>query len=303
MRTIAPNTMCAYASPSVEIRESAQRASHDSSLRHDRAASVPRMQRAPGEHEHEREHDRRADRPRDLDRPRCGRRAAVRAAARARADADRTMATCANTQHAAASQKMRVGRRNVGIMKRKCVGDCPMSGKTSGDDERSGCRAGRRGCIMDHGSAHHLALRRCAIAAPAPARPLERRRGAHRLTIGSGIFRSPAGIADKLPGPLPLMSRVDRRRHVRAVRRADAGRGRRRVPGRRAECTSSSAKAGGDCRRFCSAGPSSSSSAPPRSARSRTTFAEYLLRVLGLRPERGAVRDVRALRRRASRSR
>src|SRR5215212_6119942 len=25
-------------------------------------------------------------------------------------------------------------------------------------------------------------------------------------TIGSGIFRSPAGIADKLPGPLPLMA-------------------------------------------------------------------------------------------------
>src|SRR5881398_986787 len=25
-------------------------------------------------------------------------------------------------------------------------------------------------------------------------------------TIGSGIFRSPAGITDKLPGPLPLMS-------------------------------------------------------------------------------------------------
>jgi amino acid transporter len=24
-------------------------------------------------------------------------------------------------------------------------------------------------------------------------------------TIGSGIFRSPAGIADRLPGPLPLM--------------------------------------------------------------------------------------------------
>jgi APA family basic amino acid/polyamine antiporter len=24
-------------------------------------------------------------------------------------------------------------------------------------------------------------------------------------TIGSGIFRSPAGIADKLPGPLPLL--------------------------------------------------------------------------------------------------
>src|SRR5882762_5465358 len=25
-------------------------------------------------------------------------------------------------------------------------------------------------------------------------------------TIGSGIFRSPAGIADKLPGPLPMMA-------------------------------------------------------------------------------------------------
>ena len=25
-------------------------------------------------------------------------------------------------------------------------------------------------------------------------------------TIGSGIFRSPAGIADKLPGPLPMLS-------------------------------------------------------------------------------------------------
>ena len=25
-------------------------------------------------------------------------------------------------------------------------------------------------------------------------------------TIGSGIFRSPAGIADKLPGPLPMLA-------------------------------------------------------------------------------------------------
>src|ERR1700738_1997193 len=25
-------------------------------------------------------------------------------------------------------------------------------------------------------------------------------------TIGSGIFRSPAGVADKLPGPLPMMA-------------------------------------------------------------------------------------------------
>jgi hypothetical protein len=27
-------------------------------------------------------------------------------------------------------------------------------------------------------------------------------------TIGSGIFRSPAGIADKLPGPLPKIGRA-----------------------------------------------------------------------------------------------
>jgi len=26
------------------------------------------------------------------------------------------------------------------------------------------------------------------------------------ITIGSGIFRSPAGIADKLPGPFPMLS-------------------------------------------------------------------------------------------------
>ena len=25
-------------------------------------------------------------------------------------------------------------------------------------------------------------------------------------TIGSGIFRSPAGIADRIPGPLPLLA-------------------------------------------------------------------------------------------------
>ena len=47
-----------------------------------------------------------------------------------------------------------------------------------------------------------------------PATPtLERRLGLWSaiavvigVTIGSGIFRSPAGIADKLPGPLPMLS-------------------------------------------------------------------------------------------------
>jgi APA family basic amino acid/polyamine antiporter len=47
----------------------------------------------------------------------------------------------------------------------------------------------------------------------APARTLTRQLGLWSAvavligsTIGSGIFRSPAGIADRLPGPLPLMS-------------------------------------------------------------------------------------------------
>lgn len=46
-----------------------------------------------------------------------------------------------------------------------------------------------------------------------PARALERRIGFWSAvavvigsTIGSGIFRSPAGIADKLPGPLPMLA-------------------------------------------------------------------------------------------------
>jgi basic amino acid/polyamine antiporter, APA family len=50
-------------------------------------------------------------------------------------------------------------------------------------------------------------------AGPVEARTLTRQLGLWSAvavlvgsTIGSGIFRSPAGIADKLPGPLPLMS-------------------------------------------------------------------------------------------------
>lgn len=49
--------------------------------------------------------------------------------------------------------------------------------------------------------------------APAAPRQLERQLGLWSAvavlvgsTIGSGIFRSPAGIADKLPGPLPLLA-------------------------------------------------------------------------------------------------
>src|SRR5215213_6726563 len=52
-----------------------------------------------------------------------------------------------------------------------------------------------------------------ASSASAPSGGLERRIGLWSAiavvigsTIGSGIFRSPAGIADKLPGPLPLLT-------------------------------------------------------------------------------------------------
>ena len=51
------------------------------------------------------------------------------------------------------------------------------------------------------------------IASAAPTQVLERKLGLWSAiavvigsTIGSGIFRSPAGIADKLPGPLPMMA-------------------------------------------------------------------------------------------------
>ena len=49
--------------------------------------------------------------------------------------------------------------------------------------------------------------------APPPRNELQRKLGVWSAiavvigsTIGSGIFRSPAGIADKLPGPLPMMA-------------------------------------------------------------------------------------------------
>ncbi len=52
-----------------------------------------------------------------------------------------------------------------------------------------------------------------APAAPAPGHTLPRRIGLWSATavvigstIGSGIFRSPAGIADRIPGPLPLLT-------------------------------------------------------------------------------------------------
>ena len=48
------------------------------------------------------------------------------------------------------------------------------------------------------------------------------------ITIGGGIFRTPASIATRVPDPLLMMSRVGDRRHHRAVRRARVWRSCRR---------------------------------------------------------------------------
>ena len=63
IRTIAPKTMSAYASPSVEYA-SRRNAFNDSSLRYDRERRCG-MQRTPRQHEYQRQHDRGHDRPRD----------------------------------------------------------------------------------------------------------------------------------------------------------------------------------------------------------------------------------------------
>ena len=75
-------------------------------------------------------------------------------------------------------------------------------------------------------------------------------------TIGSGIFRSPASIADKLPGPLPLLAiwlTGGIFALCGALTLAEIA-GAFRAP---AESTSSSAKPGADCLHFFSVGRSS----------------------------------------------
>ena len=76
----------------------------------------------------------------------------------------------------------------------------PMTGKTA----RAGCRMAVAAVLWT--------MEPPPTSAAAPSR-LPRRLGLFSAvavlvgsTIGSGIFRSPAGIADKLPGPLPLLS-------------------------------------------------------------------------------------------------
>ena len=103
-------------------------------------------------------------------------------------------------------------------------------------------------------------------------------------TIGSGIFRSPAGIADKLPGPLPMLARLDRGRHLRPLRGADDRGGRERA-----------AEDGGDVRLLQGRvgrlagflfgwGQFSMIRAASLGAIS-ITFAEYFFRVLGFNPQ------------------
>ena len=85
-------------------------------------------------------------------------------------------------------------------------------------------------------------------------------------TIGSGIFRVPAGVAARLREPGAVLARLGAGRRHRAVRRAHlrrAGRGHARA---RAACSPTSSRPSVRCPPSSSAGPSSPSSAPPRSA-------------------------------------
>ena len=86
------------------------------------------------------------------------------------------------------------------------------------------------------------------------------------ITIGSGIFRTPAGIARLLPSPMAMLARLGaRRRSSRSVARfrspASAG-----CCPRPAGSTPTCEKAGDGRSPFCLAGPSWCSSAPTPSA-------------------------------------
>ena len=99
-----------------------------------------------------------------------------------------------------------------------------------------------RGAGQPHASrgralAASLAARVSSPPCPTPPRKLPRQLGLWSATavlvgstIGSGIFRSPAGIAGAAPGSAPAARGVGRRRALRALRRAHARRDRGRLP-------------------------------------------------------------------------
>ena len=90
------------------------------------------------------------------------------------------------------------------------------------------------------------------------------------ITIGSGIFRTPAGIARLLPDPIAMLARLDPRRAHHAVRRSVVRRPRAGCSLKPAGSTPTCGKAGDGPWPSCSAGPSWCSSAPTPSAACRS---------------------------------
>ena len=80
---------------------------------------------------------------------------------------------------------------------------------------------------MGHGSDPHL--RRAALPASAPARPVQRRGGAHWLYDRLRDLPVARGHRRQAPWSAPAPFGVALRRHLRTLRRADAGRGGERV--------------------------------------------------------------------------
>ena len=140
--------------------------------------------------------------------------------ARARS-ADRTMAACDSAQHTAASQKYDVRQESWNNQRK-------LSGQA---DERQPAAYGVphacRGCIMGNGSVRPP--RPAALAASAPPRPLQRRRGAHRLDDRLRNFPVARRHRRQAPRATAAALGVALRRHLRALRRAHAGRGGERV--------------------------------------------------------------------------
>ena len=248
--------------------------------------------------------DRGENRPGDLDRPPRAHRRRLRtgpdcSAARARPNSnERRIASSASTQHAAAT---RTGRseasceqptRGCRRRRRREWGECreentPKGVRSDGRDSTARAHASR--ATVNEPRPHRTDPSRARLA---PRRILlyHRRMSAisskakHSrdasgcssaitivvgITIGSGIFRSPAGIADRLPGSRCHARRVGRRRHARDVRRALARRGGELYP-KTGGIYVFLREGWGGCRRSSSAGPSSSSFARQRSAPSRS---------------------------------
>ena len=297
MRTMAPKTRCAHATPSVDVRAATQRLQWQLLTVRSRTP-LRGMQRAPRAARDQRQHDAGSDRPRDFDRARW-RRAAIRPL-RARAKRATGRWRPARTRSTPRRARNPVGeecRNNAA----KCVGGSRRAARRSGKTSARRVPHSRRRLYYGQWKRMHHPdsppPQPPTFAAPAPARPLERRRGAHRLDDRLRNLPLAGRHRRQASGPAAALVGVGRRRHLRALRRAHARRGRERVSGDRRHCTSSSARRGGGCAAFLFGWSELLLIRAASLGAISTTFAEYLLRVLGHEPSVGAVRDVRALRR------